>query len=150
MSDEPISILGHLQKRRELKIRRFQFEYGKDEMSDYQITGGAIIDALMRGVSFMDIQDAFMESPSSMSFEVKLQAAQTINERWLKKTEEKQMQQDELEAIKDGMARSLLHALMNGTDMPSADLLDAIKNGVSDGIYRAAMHGAFDPVEVTE
>ncbi|WP_068305897.1 hypothetical protein [Pararhodobacter sp. CCB-MM2] len=55
--------------------------------------------------------------------------------------------ESELKAIEDGMARSLLRALLNGTDMPAADLLDAIRKGVEEGIYRAAMHGAFDGVK---
>lgn len=49
----------------------------------------------------------------------------------------------ELAAISDGMARSLLTAVHNGTDMPCAELLDAIQRGVEEGIYRAAMDGAF-------
>lgn len=51
---------------------------------------------------------------------------------------------DEIEAIRRGMEASLLRVLMNGTDMPCADLLAAIKDGISDGIFRAAMEGAFD------
>lgn len=58
------------------------------------------------------------------------------------------MEKDEtLQAIQDGMARSILRALMNGTDTPSGDLLHAIKEGVSDGIFRAAQAGVFDNSE---
>lgn len=45
--------------------------------------------------------------------------------------------QDELMAIENGMARSILQTLLNGTDMPAADLLDAIRRGVEDGVFRA-------------
>ena len=79
---QPIDISQERQKRRQAVANRFQFEVGQDGMSDYEITGGAIIDAMMRGVSFMDIHDAFMASPNPMSLEARLWAAPTIRERW--------------------------------------------------------------------
>lgn len=55
------------------------------------------------------------------------------------------MSKETAQAIRDGMSRSILTALHNGTDTPCADLLDAIKEGVAEGIFRAAMAGAFEP-----
>ena len=55
------------------------------------------------------------------------------------------MSKETVQAIREGMSRSILTALHNGTDAPCADLLAAIKEGVAEGIFRAAMAGAFDP-----
>jgi hypothetical protein len=82
MSDEPIRIEELRHRARLHAARKTQFEIGREGMSDYQITGGAALDAVLRGVSVMDLHDAFMESETALEFEAKLWAAPSIHERW--------------------------------------------------------------------
>jgi hypothetical protein len=82
MTNAPIDILTERTRRRLVEISRLQFETCDDGLGEYAITAAAIIDAVWRDVSIMDIHDAFMESPNAKAFEARLWSSPTIRERW--------------------------------------------------------------------
>lgn len=70
MSDDSIDFSKALERRYEAQAQKMQFAYGDGDMSEYQLAGGCMIDALLDGVNIKDIIDAFMKCYTHKGLEV--------------------------------------------------------------------------------